>query len=185
MSDILRLHSFKMLRLSLSEDPFAQDAQQVRPKLDVDFNIMRNNTDPDRFLMILTLSGGSGTETAAARGLCYEVTGGAEFELPSIVEPEKRGMIIAINGGAILYGLIRGQVAMATGSFPSGSLLLPTIDWKQKVHEIIERKSKQKRSTTAGKDKPKEPPLDTSGKNKPKRRRDLTLRSESGKRKVK
>jgi len=48
--------------------------------------------------------------------------------------------LIRINGCTILYSLLRGQVAMLTGSFPHGKFNIPTVV----MHDIIKKKRRTK-----------------------------------------
>lgn len=40
---------------------------------------------------------------------------------------EERRKLAAVNGATVLYGALRGQIALMTGSFPGGSILLPAV----------------------------------------------------------
>ena len=51
-------------------------------------------------------------------------------------DEEKRQITIRINGSVILYGILRGQIATFTGSFPNGKFNLPTVNMIEIVNEI-------------------------------------------------
>lgn len=50
---------------------------------------------------------------------------------------------VRINGCTMLYSLLRGQVAMITGSFPDGKFNLPAIVMHDEIMKIEKKKDKK------------------------------------------
>jgi preprotein translocase subunit SecB len=55
------------------------------------------------------------------------------FSFPASVSEDDREYLIRVNGGAILYGILRGHIASLTGLHPAGPLMLPTV----MMHDIV------------------------------------------------
>lgn len=51
------------------------------------------------------------------------------------VSEDEMQQLIRINGGTVLYGILRGEIAGITGSFPGGKFNLPMV----MMHEIVEQ----------------------------------------------
>jgi hypothetical protein len=58
------------------------------------------------------------------------------FKFPESFSDEERNYLIAVNGGTILYGILRGQLSMISGSFPQGKFVLPTVYMDEVVKNI-------------------------------------------------
>lgn len=70
------------------------------------------------------------------------------FSFPLNTNNDDMQYLVRINGCSILYGLLRGQVAMITGTFPEGKINLPTIVFRDEIINIEKRKKKKKRKKT-------------------------------------
>ena len=111
-------------------------------KLHVDFFSSRRKTEPDinmklsinvrltkiakaqrRFRLLLSIKVDS--EPKVGYRIRADILG--YFYVPEEIPEEKIEPLVRGNGTAILYGILRGQIAVFTGSFPGGKLSLPTI----------------------------------------------------------
>jgi hypothetical protein len=138
MNDILELKSFRMVRLAIEGDPFFQQTDGGQLTLETGYDLLINNDLPRLFMLILRVGG---TVEGTPVPLRFDLRIAGEFVVPESVEADKRGGLVAYNGGMILYGMLRGQVAMATGSFGMGSLLLPTINWAETIRQVEEKRA--------------------------------------------
>lgn len=73
------------------------------------------------------------------------------FTFPETMEEEQVQYLARVNGGTILYGILRGQVALLTGSFPGGKYMLPAIYMPDVVAMVEESKAKILKKTAARK----------------------------------
>jgi len=71
------------------------------------------------------------------------------FEISEEIPEERWPGFIRLNGLSILYGILRGQLANATGSFPNGKLLIPTIMPKD-IIQMVEEQEKADASKRKG-----------------------------------
>lgn len=129
MPDILRLDDVYLTRLFI--DWHGSPAEHasippVSPQPAIDYQVLRNPGDPKQFMLELhcrvrkaDLGGRAGCELDA------KVVG--LFDLPESLSEDERQQLIRINGIAILYGYLRGQVGVFSGSFPAGKITLPAI----------------------------------------------------------
>ncbi|MFH0880807.1 MAG: hypothetical protein V2A34_13915 [Lentisphaerota bacterium] len=103
-----------------------------------DYDVARHKEDACRYRMIFRMSARSNKECAVGLMLDAEIAG--FFTLPKEMEADKREYQIRVNGCAILYGVLRGQLALVTGSFPGGKFNLPSVMMQEVVETVEERK---------------------------------------------
>jgi hypothetical protein len=142
MSEIIQVLQFRLTRLHLDQDPFQEWG--ITPKefsIETHYDILSNKEAPERYLMILRVQDVTPARQSQDKPPLFDVTGMAEFEVPASLSEEQKYKLVAFNGGSILYGLIRGQLSMVSGAFPSGALLLPTLDWQEVVADIEKKRS--------------------------------------------
>lgn len=65
------------------------------------------------------------------------------FSFPPNTDNDEMQYLVRVNGCSMLYSLLRGQIAMITGSFPEGKFNLPTIVMHDKIMQIEEKKRKK------------------------------------------
>ncbi len=128
MPDILQLKDFILTRLHVDWQAPEKPAERVeKPEEDlfIDYQVLRN-AEAQRSLALefrvkLTLMG----KDTGGYSIESEIVG--FFDFPKSMSEDEMQYLIRVNGGAILYGILRGQIAQATGSFPDGKYLLPAI----------------------------------------------------------
>jgi preprotein translocase subunit SecB len=103
-----------------------------------DYNIGQHKTDKNRYRLAFRVGAKSDTPEPVGYHLDTEIVG--FFRFPDGTEQKKMDFLIRVNGCSVLYGILRGQVASLTGSFPQKKLVLPTLMMK----EIIEGVEHQK-----------------------------------------
>ena len=146
MSEMIDVLQFHLTHLHLDQDFFQDQSSTGSSIVSADYDILSNKDVSDHYLMILRVSGTTPFMEEQGVPLSFEVTGVAEFKTPSPLTQKQKYALVAVNGGAILYGLIRGQLSLVSGSFPSGAILLPTIDWQEAAKKI----ERQKRLASKG-----------------------------------
>jgi len=143
MPNILQLRQFCVHKLHV-EYPFpdVRDGEQVehRGELCFDYDVYRQADDDTAMALDFRLSLASETPGTLV-GYTIDVGIFGEFGLPDDISEEQRERIIRINGGMILYGILRGELAAFTGSFPGGKILLPTVYMPDVVKDVEQRKA--------------------------------------------
>lgn len=67
-----------------------------------------------------------------------EIAGRAFFHVSEDLDPEHVARYIIVNGSAILFGLLRGQVSQVTAMSRWGTLLLPPVNLVEAFEEWAE-----------------------------------------------
>ncbi len=140
MTDILQLEGFFITKLhaevvppkQIPEDGFKLDANH---DFNLTYDVAHLVDDETRYRMQLHLS-----LLPKEFGWKVESTIEGYFKCPDTWEPAMREGMIRVNGGTILYGLLRGQLAAFTGAFPPGAFLLPTVNMTEIVKLAEEAK---------------------------------------------
>ncbi len=151
MSDILQLLHFHLVRLHLDMDPFSSGISNQKLPIEVECEARSHSENPNLFLLFLQVKNGGADNQEG--GLAFDIQAVGEFQTPSDWDAEKKAWLVHYNGGMILYGLIRGQVAAVTGSFSCGSLLLPTLNWQEIIKGAIEKQIAANSQAGTGKSK--------------------------------
>ncbi len=115
-----------------------------------DYDVFRAREDNKRYMLRLRCSFQEKTESDRSVGFNVQVGLDGLLSFPDELSEEDREKIVRYNGVALLYGVLRGQIASMTGSFPNGKLNLPTIMPQDIVNMVEGKKSEQ----TKGKKKP-------------------------------
>lgn len=66
------------------------------------------------------------------------------FSFPEDIDDKKMAYLCRVNSMTILYGILRGEIANVTGSFPAGKYILPTVMMPDVVNEIEKRKDEER-----------------------------------------
>lgn len=166
-SRMIQLLHFNLARLRVEQDLLSPADADVEGGQAIGYDILTPDGEDEeatnRFLLSLTVSG----TTPAAKGepvMSYDVRANAVFETPKDLPADGKRALVALNGGMILYGLVRGQVGLVTGSFPGGCFLLPAVDWQAAVMEI-----EKNRVGTRASAPPAKPPAPKTKESRPSR----------------
>jgi len=145
MAEILQLERFFLIRMNLEckfpetepEDP----ERTINHSFRIDYKVGRRADDSNRYRLSLLLD-------IEPEEYGWEVHAQLDgfFRTPEqLDQPQKEGLI-RVNGGTILYGLLRGQLSAMTGSFPNGPIILPTVN----MAEVVRKKEEEAGHTVIG-----------------------------------
>jgi len=151
-----QLEDFHMTRLHLDwVDPAREEVNIEATNSRFDYDVFSNREHSRYFMMKFQAWFQQVDENRNKVGYQVECETLGIFEISEEIPEESWSGVIRLNGLSILYGILRGQLANATGSFPNGKLLIPTImpkDIIQMVEEQEKRNAKKEASNgTAGK----------------------------------
>lgn len=140
MTEILNLEGFFITKLSAEvippkEIPPEGIHQDVNQQIRITYHVARRADDETRYRMQLCV-------TLSPEEFGWKIDSEIEgyFKCPNSWEISLREGMIRVNGGTILYGLLRGQLSAFTGSFLPGAFLLPTINMNDVVRQAEEAK---------------------------------------------
>lgn len=112
-----------------------------------DYDVARHATEKTRFRLAFRVGVKSKTPAPVDYSLDCEIVGFFRFPEDSTEESMQR--LIRFNGCTILYGILRGQLANITGSFPRQKLILPTVMMEDVVNNIEQEKAQAHEAQSA------------------------------------
>ena len=129
----LQLQEFVLTNLNVKwhEPPTSREAKMA---FRFGYDVARHKSDKRRFRLQFTVRAEPADKKVPV-GYEIESTIVGLFEFVDGMSEGEMQALIRINGGTILYGILRGQIAAFTGSFPGGKFSLPTV----MMHEIVEQ----------------------------------------------
>ena len=150
-SSRLHLEEFFIKRLNLewvtSESGKNADAEEYPSDLGIDYELARHDEDPRCFRLLLNVES---LVKEDYTGLKMETEIVGFFSFPDDTEEDEMQYLVRINGASMLYGILRGQIAMVTGSFPTGKMNLPPVVMQEVLPEID--RAKEEASKEAAKE---------------------------------
>ena len=155
MAKILHLRNFVVTRLHADwhqKKEAVSENTPVQETYGIDYDVLRNNEAPTSFA--LKFRHRYYQEVVGEKtGLELESEIVGFFDFGDSLDESMMQTLIRVNGCAILYGILRGQVASFTGSFPDGKCLLPTLSMQDVVKQVestrqnaVAQVNKQKKS---------------------------------------
>jgi preprotein translocase subunit SecB len=104
-----------------------------------DYDVARHATEKNRFRLAFRVGVKSKTPSPVDYSLDCEIVG--FFLFPEDTTEDTKQRLVRLNGCTILYGILRGQLANITGSFPRQKLILPTVMMEDVVNDIEREKA--------------------------------------------
>jgi len=138
----VQLEDFYMMRLSViwhDPTPNVKSPVQLESKYTIDYDVFRQTHDLKRFILRFRLNLDS-FRTGKRMGYAIDSEILGIFRFPESIAEEEMQKIIRFNGTVILYGILRGEIAAITGSFPGGKFNLPTVNMVNIVKKVENRK---------------------------------------------
>lgn len=126
MSKTLQLDDFALTGLAMKWNGDTENDSDRDASAALNFRVFGHTTDPGRFRLEMTVAVRP-PEGAGESGWTIDAAIRGDFQIPDGSEEKPNPGFMAYNGATILYGLLRGQIAAATGSFPPGKFMLPTV----------------------------------------------------------
>ncbi len=122
-----------MTRVNLAwHDP--KESTTVDIAHEFDYDVHRNTQKENLFRLVFRFALSPRTPVPVGYVLDSEIVG--YFSFPDGTSEENMQALIRYNGCTILYGILRGQIASITGSFPHAKLVLPTVMMEEVVKDI-------------------------------------------------
>ena len=101
--------------------------------VNIGYDVAQNVEAPDNYRLTFRAKLQEKDADGRDTGYCVEAHIVGYFSFPASVSEEEREYLIRVNGGTILYGILRGHIASLTGLYPAGPLMLPTV----MMHDIV------------------------------------------------
>lgn len=111
-----------------------------------DYDLACHPETPHLIKMVMRFWLGQANDDEAPRcpySLLTEMEG--IFSFPEDIDEKQMAYLCRVNSMTILYGILRGEVANVTGSFPGGKYILPTVMIPEVVDSIEKRKTDERK----------------------------------------
>jgi hypothetical protein len=142
MTEILRLEDFAFTRLHVDwhePDGLLPEPSALIDNTVFDYDVYRRNDAMHSLALQMRLHSSSTYEgDQVGYEIDTEIVG--FFNFPETMTEDEIQALVRINGGTILYGIVRGEIAAFTGSFPGGKFVLPAVYMTDVVDDIERRK---------------------------------------------
>lgn len=136
---VCHLEEFHLTRMNVAwHEP--RESGNVDVSYGFDYDVSRHVSAKHRYRLRFRVDSQSLTPEPIGYALDCEIVG--FFSFPESTPQKDVDCLIRHNGCTILYGILRGQLATITGSFPHRKLILPTVMMEDVVKEVEERKGK-------------------------------------------
>ena len=148
---VCQLEDFHLTALSVQwNDPKKTGTYTVTNELDYD--VGQHQTEKERYRLTLRFMTGPEKPEPVGYSVAAEIVG--FFRFPERTEQSKMDYLVRVNGCTILYGILRGQIANVTGTFPHKKFILPTIMMRDVVLDLEKAKAEEAKKAKPGKKKP-------------------------------
>ena len=145
----LQLDKFTVLRLLIDWRPPTVPVVDVdHLKCDFSYDVATHKQEPRRYRMILDFKMEEVGKQQAGTGYVIEARLEGQFTFDESFEETKRQIAVRISGLNMLYGSLRGVLAGITGTFPGGTITLPSIKPQSVVEDVEKRKLAQNAKPT-------------------------------------
>jgi len=144
MSKVLQLEEFFLTKLHVdfypAESPAPGERAEAPAELAIDYEVQRHPLKDGVFALVLKVVSRPKDEASpSGYGIDTEILG--VFSFPGGVPEDDMQTLIRVNGATILYGILRGEIASCTGSFPAGKFTLPTVYMPDIVAQVEQEKA--------------------------------------------
>jgi len=103
-----------------------------------DYDVATHKTEKNRYRLVFRVAAKSNTPEPVGYEIDCEIAG--FFTFNDGLDKQKMAKLIRLNGCTMLYGILRGQIAGITGTFPGRKFILPAFMMQDVVQEIEKAK---------------------------------------------
>jgi preprotein translocase subunit SecB len=138
----LRLDGYRIDRLTVQANADFDRRDESTGTIDVTPQHFRHKEEENVHQLELTVVFGALDGDAAGAPYLGEIVGRAFFHLQGESQDEEaNARLVLLNGSAILYGLLRGQIAQVTALSHHGAFLLPPVNLVETFRAKFESES--------------------------------------------
>jgi preprotein translocase subunit SecB len=152
MNPVCQLEDFSLTKLHVDFHSTNEDQLEVnKARSHFDYDVGQHPENPNLFRMDLRVDYHEENDSGQAIGHAVKTEIIGFFSFNNADDKENLSLLVRLNGVSILYGLLRGMVANATGVFPAGKCILPTIMPRDVVESVEKAKGRAKHPKPAKK----------------------------------
>ena len=137
MNCVFQLNTYQIENISVARNvEFSRELAAHTGDISVSINIAPNTKDPCKYRLILDIQ----IKPTTNKEKCFfpyhvAVRGRAFFTFKDACSRPEADAVLRLNGAAILYGLLRAQVAQITAQSVHGQFLLPAMNFVEMAKE--------------------------------------------------
>jgi preprotein translocase subunit SecB len=150
MVNYLRLETYIIRRIHLEWQGPVDGCERAVQSLTLKATDKQDAQNPRKYRLRLNATITLDKSKENACGFLADVLIEGVFIVPDGLTPEQENSLIHGNGATLLYGVLRGELAAHTGSFPKGRLLLPTIPLRKMAQDIADKAAKKQVCDASG-----------------------------------
>lgn len=141
MQLVCELEDFFLTRLNVEALNCAPDLEAHAARISFDYDLAAAVEDEHRIKMEMSFSMNAAPEEEPSRcPYAIDAVIVGYFKFPQDLEDKQIAYLCRVNTMTMLYGILRGQIATMTGSFPHGKFTLPAVMMQDVVIQIEKRK---------------------------------------------
>ena len=111
-------------------------ADSISIAFDYDYTVRRNANNSREFSLTFIVRDDPAAQTAHPQAYKLDLRINGFFRFDEGVEEDKMQWLIRYNGGAILFGILRGMMTSLTAAFPEGPIRMPTMMMDEVVRKV-------------------------------------------------
>ena len=139
--DVLQLNTFYLTKCNVKWNEADQAPEGIT--FSIDFDVERNIDNNRMFRLTFRYSLFPKMSTPSeVKYSGYEIDTEIVgiFSFPDGFEEDDMQIIVRDNGCRILYGILRGEIASITGSFQKEKFVLPTVNMRNIILDVVKNK---------------------------------------------
>ena len=141
MQLVCELEEFFLVRLNIEALNCDLEAEAQAARISFDYDLATAVEDDHRIKMEMSFSlTAPPEEESLTCPYAIDAAIVGFFKFPQDLEDQQIAYLCRVNTMTMLYGILRGQVATVTGSFPHGKFTLPAVMMQDVVNKIEQRK---------------------------------------------
>ena len=153
----MQLDEFFLTKLQIQWHKPAKKESKADLKCTFGYDVAEHATDANRQRLTFRLIADSDSSPLVGYAIGCEIVGFFRFE-DATLDAQKKATFLRMNGTNILLGILRGQLANITGSFPHRKFVLPAVNIRELVETVETAKRPQPRKKTANRETKKPAP---------------------------
>ena len=142
MKKLLQLDDFSITKLHVDWCVAGKESAGVDENPYFEYKVLRNPKNKREFAMFFSAKLYTEKDPEKS-GYIIESAIFGIFSFAQEATEREMQVLIRINGATILYGILRGQIAAVTGSFPGKKFVLPAVYMQEIIPKIDARKTRK------------------------------------------
>lgn len=133
---LIKLETFNLVRCHIDWRDVPKNTPVLEADLRVRLRVGQFKKSQRKFRLYFAVQVNQRIPKGREAGHLLDTEVFGDFVFPPRIDADKMQHHLCVNGGMILYGILRGQIALLTAAFPGRGLALPCIDMEEVVQQM-------------------------------------------------